>query len=155
MNPSYATLPRALLAGACAAGLSTVALLLRGRQDAGSALVPLNAPSHWIHGTEALHQPHASWRYTAPGVVIHHASALMWGFLFDRVLGNGLVQKPAKLAAKAAVVTGVAAWVDLKLVPERLTPGFEHSLSRKSLLWTYGAFAGGLALGAMAWRQSR
>ncbi|MDI1261530.1 hypothetical protein [Aquabacterium sp.] len=43
-------------------------------------------------------------------------------------------------------MTAVAALADFKMVPERLTPGFEHHLSRKSLWLTYGVFAAGLAL---------
>jgi hypothetical protein len=46
----------------------------------------------------------------------------------------------------------VAALVDLKL--ERLTPGFEHSLTRKSLLLTHGAFAEGLFLGPLPGEES-
>jgi len=155
MRLSYPTLPRVLLTGACAGLLSALALGRRGRQDAGSALVPLNAPSHWLYGAKALHQPRPSWRHTATGLLIHQASSMMWAALFDRVLGSTPTPSTASLARKAALVTGVAAFVDFKAVPERLTPGFEHGLSRKSLVLTYGAFAGGLLLGAMLWRGAQ
>jgi hypothetical protein len=39
--------------------------------------------------------------------------------------------------------------VDFQLTPERLTPGFEHRLSHRSLAAVYGAFAVGLAVGAL------
>jgi len=49
----------------------------------------------------------------------------------------------------------VAALVDLRLVPERLTPGFERRLSRRSLAWTYVGFGAGLALaGLLAQRRA-
>ena len=62
---------------------------------------------------------------------------------------------PAALAAGAAGITAVAAVTDFKLIPERLTPGFEHRLSTRSLVLTYALFATGLALGAIATRRSR
>ncbi|RZL03431.1 MAG: hypothetical protein EOP36_04860 [Rubrivivax sp.] len=142
-----------IVSGSLAGGLSMLVLALRGRAEKGSAVAPLNAPSHWLHGERALRQTRPSWRYTATGALIHHASALMWGGIFNRLIGKrGPATHPAKLAAGAAVMTAVAALVDFKMVPERLTPGFQHHLSRKSLVLTYGAFAAGLALAAMATR---
>ena len=57
---------------------------------------------------------------------------------------------PAQVVADAVAVTAVAALVDLKVVPEWLTPGFERRLSRPSLAGVYVGFAAGLALGACA-----
>lgn len=137
-----------IASGGLAGGLSFIMLALRGRQEHGSALAPINAPSHWVHGKEALSQEGASWRYTGLGTAIHHASALMWAFMFSKLIhGRHIEQSPGRLMASAAAMTGAAAVVDFKLVPERLTPGFEHHLSRKSLVMIYGAFALGLALG--------
>jgi hypothetical protein len=44
----------------------------------------------------------------------------------------------------------VACFVDYRMTPERLTPGFEHRLSSRALLGVYACFAVGLALGSMA-----
>ena len=38
---------------------------------------------------------------------------------------------------------------DFRFTPDRLTPGYEHRLSRKALAATYAVFAVGLALGAL------
>ena len=38
---------------------------------------------------------------------------------------------------------------------ESLTPGFEHRLSRQSLLGVYAAFAAGLALGGLLSRRRK
>lgn len=150
MHPYLKDVVSASLAG----GLSMLVLALRGRAERGSAMAPVNAPSHWLLGERALQQTRPSWRYTATGALIHHASAAMWGGIFNRIIGRqGVAAQPAKLAASAAAMTAVAALVDFKLVPERLTPGFQHHLSRKSLVLTYGAFAAGLALAAWATRN--
>lgn len=53
------------------------------------------------------------------------------------------------LVAGAIGITALAAVTDFKLVPERLTPGFEHRLSTPSLVLTYALFAAGLALGGI------
>ena len=45
--------------------------------------------------------------------------------------------------------SAVACFVDFHLTPPRLTPGFEHRLSHRSLAAVYGAFAVGLAVGAL------
>lgn len=141
-----------VVTGSLASLLSMLVLTVKGRQETGSAAAPLNAPSHWLYGDEALHVDRPSARYTLSGAVIHHASAMMWAFLFEGLLARvrpGRI-RPDLVAAGAAAVTATAALVDLKLVPSRFTPGFEHRLSRKSLWLTYGAFAAGLALGGLA-----
>jgi hypothetical protein len=136
-----------LWSGSMASVLSLMALMVRGRRDAGSAVAPLNAPSHWFFGQEALEADRPSWRHTATGLLVHHASAMLWGGLYDLAFcRRSQPSNVARLTAGAAAVTAVAALVDFKLVPQRLTPGFEHRLSRQSLALTYGAFALGLAI---------
>jgi len=61
-------------------------------------------------------------------------------------------RSPAGLATEAAVTGAVACVVDVRCTPERLTPGFEHHLSRRSLGVVYALFAVGLAAGAWASR---
>jgi hypothetical protein len=56
---------------------------------------------------------------------------------------------PGNAVADACAISAVAAVVDLKLVPKRLTPGFEARLSNRSLALVYAGFATGLALGGM------
>lgn len=147
-------LSRALVSGLTAGTLSMWTLAQRGRVDGHTAVTPLNAPSHWLFGERALVQNEPSWRYTGTGTLIHEASAVMWAALFERLVSRR--SGPASLstiAASAAVVTGVAAVVDLKLVPDRLTPGFEHHLSGRSLVLVYASVAAGLALGALLTRS--
>jgi hypothetical protein len=52
------------------------------------------------------------------------------------------------------VVAAIANVVDFKLTPQRLTPGFEKHLSKRSLAIVYVSFAAGLAAAAYV-RQRR
>lgn len=147
-------LSRVLVSGLTAGTLSMWTLAQRGRADGHSAVTPLNAPSHWLFGEQALEQTEPSWRYTGTGALIHESSAVMWAALFERLLARQTAAPSlGTIAVGAAVVTGVAAIVDLKLVPERLTPGFEHHLSGRSLVLVYASVAAGLALGAWLTRS--
>lgn len=140
-------LSRALVSGLGAGTLSMWTLVRRGRREGYPPATTLNAPSHWLYGDRALAQTEPSWRYTGSGALIHEASAVMWALLFERLVSRqSRAPRLATIAASAAVVTGVAAVVDLKLVPERLTPGFEHHLSGRSLVLVYASVAAGMAL---------
>lgn len=137
---------RGAVLGGGAAGLTSLAMLAaRGRADNHSPVAPLNATSHVIWGDRALHVDRPTVRHTLPGLVIHVGSSMFWGAVQQGLFGmrRGL----APNARNAALTTALAALVDLKLVPDRLTPGFERRLSTKSLMWVYGALAVGLAIG--------
>jgi hypothetical protein len=154
---SLPTLMRGVAAsGSAASLLSITALALLGRRDSGSALAPLNAPSHWLFGRRALRQDGASLRYTATGLLTHQLSALFWALFYEGLLHRARPGAPsaARQLGDAALVTAAAAVVDLLVVPERLTPGFEHRLSRGSLALVYAAFGIGLACGGM-WVERR
>ncbi|MBL8505698.1 MAG: hypothetical protein JNJ51_04990, partial [Methylobacillus glycogenes] len=45
----------------------------------------------------------------------------------------------------ACLIAAIAAFVDFNLTPSRLTPGYEHRLSKKALLLVYASFAFGLS----------
>ncbi len=70
-------------------------------------------------------------------------------------MGGRLDKKdlPTTLAASAAA-SAVACFTDYQLTPRRLHPGYEKRLSTPSLALVYGAFALGLAAGAMATRRA-
>jgi hypothetical protein len=130
------------------AGLASTAVLWwRGRVEAPAAASTVNAPSHWVWGDEALERGEVDTRHTALGLAIHQASSLFWATAFrwlrERRSGRG------GLLADATLVTAAAAFVDLRAVPSRLTPGFEHHLSRGSLTLVYLSFGAGLLLAAL------
>lgn len=142
-------LARALASGLAAGGASAALLAWRGRRENGGAPSALNAPSHWLWGDEALRHDEPSLRYTAVGAAIHQASSLLWAAVYEALQARHARPSAAKALGDAAAVTALAAVVDLKLVPPRLTPGFERRLSSRSLLLVYGGFAAGLALAGL------
>lgn len=141
-------LPGVLLTGTLASVGSAAVLAWRGRRENGRALGPLNAPAHWLWGGESLRRDGASLRHTLTGVLIHHASSLFWAVFYEVLRLRRTRPTPVNAMADAAAITAVAAAVDLRLVPQRLTPGFERRISRRGLVWVYASFAAGLALGA-------
>ena len=146
---------RALLVdGACAGLLSTLALAWRGRAETGSRVAAINAPSHLLHGREALRRNAATWRYTGTGLLVHGASSYFWAVLYRAL--RTLRRRPGAVDAvtDAVAVSALAAVIDLRVVPERLTPGFERRLKPGSVALVYIAFAAGLALGGLARRRS-
>jgi hypothetical protein len=148
------SLQRGLVGGAASSIVSTVALGLLGRLEAGSGYAPTNAVSHWIWGDEAAEQDGFSLKYTLTGYAIHHVSATFWSVLFEKLAGERLDHKDLRVTlAASAATSAIACFADYKLTPKRLHPGYEKRLSKKSLAGVYAAFAVGLALGAIALRR--
>jgi len=148
MNAWTNTLKEAAIPGMIAGLASALALIVRGRHDTGHAPAAINAPSQWIWGKPALRQNRSSARFTATGMAIHQASSLLWAFVNQMLLSRTAVSRPNRALGTAALTTAMAAWVDLCLVPERLSPGFQHRLSKRSLVMVYALFGLGLALGS-------
>ncbi len=145
---------RGLMSGSTASLLSTLALAVAGKRETGSVVAPTNAISHWIWGDKAARHDEPSLRYTLLGYAIHHVSATFWAVLFERVMGGRLDRNnvPTTVAASAAA-SAVACFTDYQLTPRRLHPGYEKRLSTPALALVYGAFAIGLAAGAVATRR--
>ena len=150
---------RTLISGSSASLLSMLAAYGLGRRERDAPFAPINAISHWLHGPAAYAEDRASLRHTILGLVIHHASSLVWGALYQTLLRNVVEPRAvegrpvrrgrpgvADRCAGAAVVTAIAAFTDLRLVPPRLSPGFEHRLSRRAVALIYLCFALGLAV---------
>ena len=138
---------QALISGAAASLLSTAVLALRGKREAGTAAGPLNGPSQWFFGRQAAYRRSATLKHTLTGLVIHHLTATGWALLHEKLFGAGKATQTApRRLANAAATAAVANFVDYKLTPKRLQPGFEAQLSRKSLLFVYAAFAVGLTV---------
>lgn len=154
MTPSISLASRSPVQGMWAEGLlagalSAAVLAWRGHTDAGSAVAPVNAVSHMIWPRQALLHHRPSLRHTGTGGVLHLGSSLFWSALYSWLRGRRLRPTARDALTDAAAVTAVAALVDLKLVPDRLTPGFERKLRPASLALVYAGFAAGLALGGL------
>lgn len=156
MDPWKAALKEALVSGTLASVFSAAALAWAGRREANAPAAAANATSHWIWGDPALRQDEPTVRYTVPGYLIHHAASVFWALLHARVSARApQAAQPGAALATSAATAAAACLVDFKLTPHRLTPGFEHRLSRPALAGVYACFALGLALGSIAMRQRR
>lgn len=145
----YAAARNAVGEGLLAALLSAGALLWRGRVDTGSAAAPLNAVSHWLWPQAALRRNDVTLKHTLTGTVTHTAASLFWAAFYSLIRHVRREPTAVNAVTDAAALTAAAAVIDLKVVPERLTPGFERRLNRDSLLLVYVGFAAGLALGGI------
>jgi hypothetical protein len=134
-----------LKAGTWASLLSTAVILAASRRDSGQTSGGTNATSQWLFGEDrALAQNSFSWRHTASGYVIHHAMSVFWACLHQG-LRTSVGSRPA-VSLSAAAITALAAFVDLRLMPPRFTPGFEKRVSGRSLIAIYAAYACGLII---------
>lgn len=138
---------KAALSGGTASVASALALALCGKLELDDPYAPLNGPSQWLFGIPAAFEGGFSLKHTVSGYLIHHAMSILWAFVFERLRAKpALATKETLLPAVAT--SALACLVDFQLTPDRLTPGFERRLSRKSLAIVYATFAIGLTAGA-------
>jgi hypothetical protein len=149
------TFQNALVSGTVASVASTISLSLLGKAELDKSAAPVNGPSQWIWGRHAPYQNRFSLRYTIVGYLIHHAASVFWAVWYERLRQRLPAAENLAWVLAPAVATAAAAYtVDFHLTPQRLTPGFEHRLSKRSLLTVYGTFALGLAATALIRRYS-
>ena len=141
-------LRRACISGTCASVTSTAAMAFAGSRDCRSAFAPVNAVSHWVWKDHAIHQDAPTLRYTATGYLIHHIASLFWAVFYEALAPFKRRRSKQEVILDATAITALAATIDLRCTPERLTPGFERRLDTKGLLLAYGAFGLGLAVSA-------
>lgn len=145
-----------LVSGTVASVASTISLSMLGKAELNRSAAPVNGPSQWIWGRHAPYQNRFSLRYTIVGYLIHHAASLFWALWYERLLQRlPLTKNTAAELAPALAIAAAAYIVDFHLTPQRLTPGFEHRLSKRSLLTVYGTFALGLAATALLRRYPK
>lgn len=158
MDPrSRAAVREAAVSGSLAALLSAAVLAVAGRRETPGAAAPINATSQWVWGQrEALEADRPDRRHTLTGYVVHHLAASFWAVLLARaVRERPEMREPLPALAAGAATSAIAAIVDFKLTPERLTPGFQHRVGKPALVATYAVFALGLAAGTVAMRRMR
>lgn len=143
-----------VIPGVVAGMAITLTAAWRGRTDSGSAAAPINAATRVFRGDRAAAVARATLRHTVPGVLINMAAATFWAAVMQKLFGAAIDRRAAPAALLGAAATAGMAYVtDYKLVPERVTPGYEKRVSRRSLLVIFGAFAAGLAAGAHLGRR--
>jgi len=141
---------RIIFSGSIASIASTGALAYCGYRELLLPFAPINAISHWIWPCHAMEEKKWSFKFTVTGFTIHTLSAIFWAGLFET-----LNRSPAskKLAEKAALTAAVAALTDLKVVPRRISPGFENKISGTAVLGVYATFGLALYLGSVVGRM--
>lgn len=142
------------VSGSVASVLSTAVLGTAGKVENDTPYAPTNAISHWVWGDRAALQNDPSLRYTGLGYTIHHLSATLWATVYEKWFGEKAERKELLPAlAGAAAVAGLACFVDYRLTPKRLQPGFEKRLSTPSMFLVYASFGAALALRGLAARK--
>ena len=129
--------------------MSGVALIGCSEWEQDAPAAALNGPSQWVWGEREAHTRAATMRHTLTGYAIHHAMSICWATLHERQFGAE-PKSVARHCLEAAATTTTAYFVDYHLAPARLRPGFKKHLGPTSLFLVYAAFAGGLALAAIA-----
>lgn len=144
------TLREGVVSGTLAGLLSAAVLAAAGKREAGNAAAAVNAESHWLWGDESLRQDAPTLRHTLTGFVTHQLSTVFWATLHALVRGraNARATVPQALLG-AAATSAAAAAIDYTLVPKRLTPGFEHRLSKGAMTGVFAAIALGIAAGTI------
>jgi hypothetical protein len=145
----------AMVTGTVASIVSTVALAALARSEGKSGIRPTNSASHWLHGDEAGSREMADVAHTAVGYATHHASAVFWALPLEAWLEKNPPRSLGELLGTAAAVSAAAAVVDYGIVPRRLTPGWELTLSKPAMVGAFAGLAMGLAAGALVSRELR
>jgi len=154
MKPAQ-LLASTLVTGSVASVVSIAALAALAKMEGKHAAQPVNSTSHWLHGEKAARVARIDAAHTGVGLATHHASALFWALPFEAWLAAHPPRSPVELARDAAVMSMIAAIVDYGITPKRLTPGWELTLSRKSMAGAFAGLALGLAAGALVSRRIR
>lgn len=146
------------LASGSIAGLAVLgAVALRGQLKIRNPVAPINATSHVLWGDDAASMAdNVSLKYTLPGVLINHASAIFWAILYEAMFWRDAEAGRAGRAFTGGMLIGGLAYLtDYLLVPKRLTPGWELRLdARQSLPYIYSALAFTLPLRGLLRRHA-
>lgn len=147
-------LDRSLISGGVAALSVCSAIALLGRSDSGSAIAPINASSHVIWGRRAGQVDKINLAQTLPGLAINVGASFWWASVCEGLFGRRIDQGGVGSAMAAGLGTAVLAYIlDYRIVPRRLSPGWELRLSDRSVLTGLGAMGIGLGVGALLARR--
>ena len=142
-----------LWTGTAAVVLSMSTAAARSRIENRRADTAFNAQSHIVWGGHPPAQAGPNRRNTLVGATLHIGAGFFWAAVFETVFGRWSRRSGLNAGAGGAATALAAYFIDYKLVPQRIRPGFEFHLSRHSLHCIYAALAAGLALGAICSRR--
>lgn len=143
----------AAISGSVASMVSALVAAACGHVENGKPAGPINAISHWVWDEKAFRYDAPSLRHTLVGYLVHHAMSIFWATAFESLMKRHPEPTPRSAVQRGLAVAAVACIVDYTCTPERLTPGFEHKISKKSLLCIYSSFGLGLAVAYIAVRR--
>ena len=149
MDHSSRIMVSAFVTGSVASVVSTLVLVAMAKIEGKSGARPTNSTSHWLHGESAGRRDGADFAHTAVGYATHHASTFFWALPFEAWLASNPPRSRPELLRDAAVVSAIAAAVDYEITPKRLTPGWELTLTKKSMIGAFASLALGLTAGAL------
>jgi hypothetical protein len=153
MNNNHQLLVSALVTGTVASIVSSASLAALAKMEGKSAAQPTNSTSHWLHGDSAAEFKGVDLWHTGLGAVTHQSSALFWALPFEAWLAYHRPRSRIELFGRAASMSLVAGIVDYGITPRRLTPGWELTLSSKSMVAAFASLALGLAAGHVVARR--
>lgn len=131
---------------------TTLAALVVSKLETGSAPAGLNATSHILWGDEAAHVDGFEPKYTVVGGLLNAGAMLAWS-----VMHEALPRPRGTIAAvtKGLLTSGVAYLTDYRVVPARLTPGFEKRFSPRGMAWMYGVLGAAFGLAGLVAARRR
>jgi hypothetical protein len=133
---------RVLVAGSIVCAATLLAAALRGRADTGSAIAPINATSHIVFGPDAGAIDVPDVKHTMLGVALNAGASVFWAAIYQRLFDrDGQRGGVGTAIVGGAAVAALAYLVDYRLIPRRLTPGWEYRVSDRSLALIFGAMA--------------
>ncbi len=112
---------------------------------------PTQAISHIIFGERAYQNDTRNLSFLTVGLALNGLAMIGWSGIAElgfRAFGTPPGNFPTACVVSIGV-TMMAYFVDFHVVPKRLTPGFEHVLSKHSLLVVYVLLAISLLLGSL------
>ena len=135
-----------LVSGMAGGVLSQIASAVYGRAERGRSDLPMHAVSHiaWDDDPES-HKGRHTHNYVI-GTALHHGASIFWATFFEALFGRAAERSTGSALVGGATIAAAAYVTDYHVVPQRLTPGWEYRLSRRSLAATYIVLALTLSL---------
>jgi hypothetical protein len=154
-SPTGPFIRRASLTGAVSGLLMSTVIAGASRLATGRSASGLNVISHMLWGRRVSRKTQWTLRHTGTGLALNQLACLFWAGCYEAMLGDDRRTKRSRQAIDAIALSAVAYLVDYHLVPERFTPGFELTFSRRWFPVLYAGLAGSLWLGAQCHRPFR
>ncbi len=132
----------ALLSGSAVSIATTLVLSALARAEGRPCVQTINAPSQWYWGERAARSQRIDLAHTIIGYVNHHGASVFWACFYQML--RRLRPRHAPMS-HASAIAALAAVVDYAVVPSRLTPGWEKTLTPRSIALAYVVTAFALA----------